>query len=207
MQKDKMNKLKNKRNGFTLVETLFGISIFILICLVLTLLARNIWKYNSFISLGLTNSDNIRPVLKTMTAEIRTASSANTGAYTISEANSTSFIFYSDIDDNELKERVRYFLNGNLLQRGITVPTGSPLIYNLATEKINTLLTDVTSSLIFDYYNSSYDGTTAPLPSPIDIAAIRLIKITVVVDKDLNNPPAAVTFSTQISIRNLKDNL
>ena len=93
------------------------------------------------------------------------------------------------------------------MQKGVIIPTGSPLDYDPATEKITTLLTNVTNSSIFGYYDKNYEGTTAALSSPVNISAVRLIKITVTVDKDPNKPPAPTTFSTQISFRNLKDNL
>lgn len=200
-------KINNEVSGFTLVETLFGLSIFILIVLLMTFFSRNVWIYNSFISGGLVETDAGRQVLKTVTSEIRTASSANTGAYVIAVANPSSFIFYSDIDNDGLKERVRYFLSGTSFQKGVIKPTGSPLTYNVANEKISTLIDKLTNSILFEYYDRNYDGTGSPLPSPISIPDIRLVKITIIIDKDPNRPPAAMTFSTQVSIRNLKDNL
>lgn len=199
------NNYKNKKGGFTLVETLFGIAIFVLIIGAVTLFGKNIWVYNSFIS-GELDSVNInRAALKAITAEIRTASSGNNGAYAISQASETNFTIYSDIYDNGLKEKVRYFLNGTALQKGVTIPTGSPLGYT-GSEVITTLITNVTNSSIFAYYDKNYDGTTASL-SPVDIPSIRLVKITVTTDKNPNAPPSPITTSTQISLRNLKDNL
>lgn len=198
------NTAKNK-SGFTIIETLIGVAIFVLIIAAIALLGRNMWIYNSFIG-GELDSENInQAALKTMIAEIRTASSGNDGAYAISQASATSFTFYSDIYDNGLKEKVRYFLNGSDLQKAVTVPTGSPLGYT-GTETITTLVQNITNSTIFDYYDENYDGTTAPL-SPIDISAIRLVKITITTDKDPNAPPSPTTISSQVSLRNLKDNL
>jgi type II secretory pathway pseudopilin PulG len=201
-----LKKQKNKK-GSTLLEILFGISIFILIVVALTLFSRNFWVYTSFISAGLDDADAGRQVIKTMVAEIRKASTANTGAYVINLATASAFTFYSDIDNDTLKEKVRYFLSGNLLQKGVTKPTGSPLTYDVLNEKITTLVSNVTNSSIFDYYDTNYDGSTAPLSSPVAISSIRLIKITITKEKDPNRSPVPVTFSTQVSIRNLKDNL
>jgi len=36
---------------------------------------------------------------------------------------------------------------------------------------------------------------------------VRLVRITIKIDEDPNRPPAALTSTTQVSIRNLKDNL
>jgi hypothetical protein len=199
-------KSKNKK-GFTLVEILFGISIFILIVLGITLFSRNVWVYNAFISGGLVDTDAGRKVLKTLTSEIRTASTADTGAYTISGATATSFTFYSDIDNDGLKERVRYFLSGTSFQKGVIKPTGSPLTYNAGNEQISTLIDKLANSLLFEYYDRNYAGTGTPLSSPVNIPNIRLVKVTIVLDNDPNRSPVPLTFSTQVSIRNLKDNL
>lgn len=193
--------------GFSLVEVLFAVPIFLLIVGGITLFSRDTWVYNSFVETGLEGVSAGRVFIKTTTAEIRRASAADTGAYTIGLATATAFTFYSDIDDDGLKERVRYFLNNSLIQKGTIKPSGSPLSYNPANEIVSTLMSNVTNATIFEYYDRDYDGTTAALSSPVDIASIRLVKITATIDKDPNRPPAPMTFSTQISIRNLKDNL
>ncbi len=198
---------KKLNRGFTFVEMLIGVAVFIVIALVVTLFAKNIWSYNSSVFASLTGTDTGRQTLKVMVAEIRTTSTADTGAYPIDQASATSFTFYSDIDDDALKEKVRYFVSGTTLQKGVIKPTGSPLTYNAQNEVLTTLMQSLTSSSVFAYYDKNYDGTTAALSAPVDIPLVRLIKITIVTDQDTNRPPAAMTFSSQVSIRNLKDNL
>jgi len=206
-------KNKNKKvygggqNGFTITELLLGISIFVLVMGALTLFSRNIWFYSYYVSTGLNDSNNGRAAFKTMVYEMRGASIAETGAYMIALADSTAFTFYSDIDNDGLKERIRYFLNGPNLQKGVIKPTGSPFSYNSANEIISTLIPKVTNATIFEYFDENYDGTTAALTTPVNISAVRLVKITINIDTDPNRAPVTTTFSTQVSIRNLKDNL
>jgi Tfp pilus assembly protein PilW len=197
----------HKQKGVTLIEILFGVAVFTLIAIAIGTFSRNLWYYNRAIGNGLDSADAGRTLLKSMTTEIRTASAANTGAYTISQASESSFTFYSDIDDDGTKERVRYFLNGANLQKGVIEPSGNPVTYNSGNEVIKTVATEVTNTTIFEYYDKDYDGSTTPLTSPITIPSVRLVKMTITLDKDINNPPAAMTFSTQVSMRNLKDNL
>jgi Tfp pilus assembly protein PilW len=200
------NKLKNKKSGFTLVETLVGVAIFVLIGGVLSLFIKNIWNYNSFIGLELSGANTGRAALKVMVAEIRTASSGSNGSYAISQASSTSFTFFSDIYNDGLKEKVRYFLNGTNLQKGVLKPTGSPLAYTGA-EVITTLVPNITNASIFNFYDKNYDGTTAALATPVDISAVRLVKITITTDLNPIRAPSPITFSTQVTLRNIKDNL
>jgi len=60
---------------------------------------------------------------------------------------------------------------------------------------------------VFQYYSTTYNGTNAPLPIPVDIPSIRLIKITVIIDSDPNRSPTQMVVTSSVSLRNLKDNL
>jgi type II secretory pathway pseudopilin PulG len=210
-KKSLKSKKKSKRifisNGFTLIETLLALSISTTVLVALGLMARNIFFYNAYVSEGLAYADNSRRVLNTAVTEIREANTANTGAYAINLATENAFTFYSDINSNGLKEKVRYFLSGTTLEKGVTEPTGSPLTYNLTNEKISILIPNVTNSSIFLYYDKNYDGNNAPLTFPINVADIRLVKIILTTNSDPNRFPTSRIFSTQVSIRNLKDNL
>lgn len=186
---------------------MIGVAIFILIIGAITLFSRNLWVYNAFIGNTLEGVNSARVALKTMTAEIRTASSGNNGAYAISLATATNFIFYSDIDDNGLKEKVEYVLSGTTLQKKVTVPTGSPLAYT-GTPTTTTLVSNIPANgFSFSYYDRNYDGTTAALAFPVDISSIRLVKINISIEKDPNRSPTPINLSTQVTLRNIKDNL
>jgi hypothetical protein len=162
----------------------------------------------------MTNSLNaqadVRKAFVTMIAAIRTSSQSSSGAYAIDTASSTYFAFYSDLNGDGLKEKVRYYLSGKILKQGVIKPTGNPSVYNPANETITTLVNDVVNTAgqpIFYYYDDFYNGTSSAMSMPITIANVRLIKIDLLIDHDPIRPPAAQEFTTQVSIRNLKDNL
>lgn len=189
----------------TLLEIVFTVAIFSLIALGISLFARNVWVYNSFLQNSLISNDYARETLKTITKEIRIASTASNGAYAINQASNTSFTFFSDVDSDGVKERVRYYLDNGTLKRGIIEPSGNPLAYT-ASETTKTLAKGVVNTDVFAYYDRDYDGTTGALSSPVNIPLVRLIKITLSIDQDPNKAPTATNFSTQVSLRNLKDN-
>ena len=199
----------NSKSGFSVIEVLVGIFIIILIGLAIYSFQKDIFSLNRTISGSLAAQDETRRALKSMSAEIRTASPSSLGAYALSQTATSSFTFYSNIDDDSFKERVRYFTDGSTLKKGVIKPSGTPLTYNPANEVISELAHDVADAAtsIFSYYDANYDGTTQSLEEPIDIAAVRLVKITIVIDKDPQAPPEPIVLTTQISMRNLKDNL
>jgi len=190
-----------KSRGFTIIEMIVVIFIIGLISLAAATFQNDIFSLNKIVSDSISAQDEMRKVFKMITAEIRSASSSNSGAYPISDLSQNSFIFYSDIDGDGLKERIRYFLSAGALKKGILKPSGSPLTYNPANETLSDVVYDVAngSTAVFNYYDKDYDGTTAPLADPINVISVRLIKITIVIDN--------MTFTTQVSMRNLKDNL
>jgi hypothetical protein len=109
-----------------------------------------------------------------------------------------------------LKEQVRYFLQGRDFKKGVIKPTGSPLVYNQGVEQITTLVKDVsnaTSTPIFEYFDSSYTGTSSPLATPVQVTKVRLVRINIKIEKDPNRAPAPITVTSQVFLRNLKDNL
>jgi type II secretory pathway pseudopilin PulG len=203
-------KKTNTRKGVSLIEITLVIAISSMLVLAIGSFQRNIFFFAGFLEDSISGAQDARSVLRTMAREIRSASPSSLGTYTISEASPQTFIFYSDIDDDGLKERVRYFLDDTDLKKGVIKPSGNPMVYDPGTEKIVSLLVrNVRNGAqnVFDYYDTNYDGTTDSLPTPADIIAVRLVKITVIIDADVNRAPVAKTFESQVSLRNLKDNL
>lgn len=203
------SKNRNSKSGFSAIEVLVGMFVLTLIGLAVYSFQKDIFSFNRIISGSLTAQDEARRALKSMSAEIRAASPSSLGAYAVTQTTTSSFTFYSNIDGDSFKERVRYFLDGTTLKKGVIKPSGSPLTYNSANETISELIHDVANAAapIFSYYDANYDGMTQPLTEPIDISAVRLVKITVVIDRNPQAPPGTLTLTTQISMRNLKDNL
>ncbi len=205
----KNNFYKKINRGMTILEVVISIAIFSLIMGVIGTFARDLFYYNSIFSGGLTSYDEARKVLQPIASEIRSASASSLGSYSIEKTANTEFIFFTDIDNNGSKERIRYFLSGNIIKRGVIIPSGSPLQYLSANETITDIVHGVSNGLtpIFTYYNASYNGVTAPLTQPVSVVDVRLVKILFILDADPNRPPAPVTVTTQVSLRNLKDNL
>jgi type II secretory pathway pseudopilin PulG len=204
-----MLNLKNKKSGITLVEVMVSMSILVMISLIVFVFQNDIYTFTSIFSETLTIQNKSVKTLKTITSEVRNLSYSSLGSYPIVEAEENSFVFYSDVDGDQLKERVRYFLDGDVLKKGVIKPTGIPLVYNSGDEVVIELLDNIVNGVIpiFQYYDDSYSGVGSSLEHPIQISSVRLLKMNLVIDYDVNNPPGAFSLTTQISMRNLKDNL
>lgn len=199
----------NFKKGFTLVETILAVAIFTAIVGALGAFQRDVFFFNDVLQIGLNNVSEARKVLRPFVGEVRGAQPSNLGASAIESAQQKSFIFYTDANADGLKERVRYFVEGDTFKKGVTEPTGNPFVYNLSDEKIISVVSDVINEQTnFSYYDSSYNGTTStpPLIFPVSPSDVRLIRVDLTIDSNPDRAPSLMTITTQATVRNLKDN-
>lgn len=195
-------------SGFTTLEVAITVAVLAGVVLVVGNFTTDVFKTSRFINTTLTAQDQARRTIGNLVAELRTASISNLGAYPIAEASATSLTFYSDVDDDAYKERLRYFVSGSTLRRGVLKPSGSPLTYNPANETVNDVVTFLTNpSSVFSYFSAAYNGSGSALTFPVNIPDIRLVRVSVQIDQYPNEPPEAYELSSEVNLRNLKDNL
>lgn len=198
------------RRGITLPELLISIAILSVITYTMSIFQRDIFSLNFSAQNNLAAQLDARHLLKQMVAELREASASSLGAYPIALASTSALTFYSDVDSDGIKERIRYYLSGTTLKRAQLTPTGSPLVYVDANEKITSVVANIANNAttsIFTYYPSTFAGTTTELTQPVTIANIRMVGIKVVIEKDANKSPNPIVVNTSVVLRNLKDNL
>lgn len=197
-------------HGFTLVEVITTIAIMLTVGGGIIAFQRSLIVNTKILQSALISEQQVRRTLQLFIGEIRGAGASAGGAYAIEAASTSSLTFYANIDKDASIERVRYFLATSTLKKGIVKPTGTT--YNLATEKISSIVFDMkntSSTPVFIYFDKNYNGisSTTPLVSPINIPSIRLIKMSLSVDPNASRSPTFQTYTTQVSLRNLKDNL
>jgi type II secretory pathway pseudopilin PulG len=199
-----------KQRGFSVVEIIIAIFILTLIGGAAISFQLNTFSLNKLSGNNLLAQEDMRRVLKNFSSEVRSLSQPLSGVHVIDTAGTSSLIFYTNMDSSADIEKVRYFLSGTELKKGVIKPTGTPAVtYSASQESVRTLARNIvaTSTDLFSYYDSDYDGTTAPLAQPVNIPDIRLVKVNVMIDDDITRAPAPLYMTTQVSIRNLKDNL
>lgn len=195
--------------GFTLIEIVVVIGILGLISVSVGKFAVDVFGLNSYTTGALTVSQDARNLLRIMTREIRAAAPSENGAFPLVAVSSSTISFYSDVDGTGQRDLVRYYLSSTTLIKGVIAPTGSPLTYVAGNEQTSIVMSDVRNATtsIFTYYDNSYAGTSSPLAYPVAIQSVRLVRIDLTLDANADRSPDKKTFTTQVSIRNLKDNL
>ena len=191
---------KKKITGMTLVEVLVTTSILVVVMIAVGTFQYNVLNYNRSTQIRLTNIQDATSILKVIARELRASAISANGSYAINAAATSTLTFFADIDSDGLPEQLHYFLTGQTMYRGVIKPIGSPAVYNPAQETLKIIATGVVNSSttpLFEYYGSTYTGTSTAMIYPLVLTSIRLIKTNITIDTDPNKSPVIRTFSTQ----------
>ncbi len=197
--------------GFTLIEVVIAITIFTVLLFAVTNLLLSVFSNPKQYQFSLDNIDEARMIANNFANELRNAATANDGSFCINQTNDSQIIFYSSRGSSGTNvNRIRYYVAGNTLYKGIIVPSGSPLTYNPAIETVTTLINNLANGTtpVFYYYDGNYDATTNPLSAPINANQVKFVKINLIIPK-LAAASSANNFSISAgaAIRSLKNNL
>jgi prepilin-type N-terminal cleavage/methylation domain-containing protein len=198
------------KRAFTLVEVLTTVAIMTSIMVVVSVFQYNVLNYNRASGVALINVTEAQAIMKNIARELRSAEPGENGEYPLAIVATSTLTFFADLNADGRSEKIRYYISGSTLYRGIIVPTGIPAVYSSGSETIKTLTTGIRNSSttpLFQYYPSSYNGTSTALTYPVSISTIRLVRVDLRIDTDPNKSPIIRTYSTQVQLRNLKDNL
>ena len=195
--------------GFSLVEVIIFAAITASLIFVVSSLTGNVANIENFVNQKLQSRSSLEQTFQMLVTEIRSAGPSSNGSYQIELASTSSLVFFSDIDQDGIFERVRYTLGTSTISKGFVEPIGNPLVYATSSEVMKDVMTDVivsTSTSLFSYFDSAYTGSQASMASPIDVSKIRVVKMSVYVDINPGKTPKAVFFSDTVTIRNSRSN-
>ncbi len=198
--------MSNKNSGLSLIETIVGIGIFTIAITAITIFIIQNYQVLRRINQQIEAQNQARKAIKMIISELRNANLADTGAYTIESATLNSLTFFSNIDSQSDRERIRYFLEENNLKKGVIKPSGNPLKYDPINENIS-VAARYTRNLSFAYYDGNYTGVEPPLASPINVTKIKMVKVSLTIDVDPHTTPPGFTLESEVNLRNLKENL
>lgn len=203
--KAKSWKLKANR-GFTLIEMLVVLAIFVIVLGALVASIRFFYRANTHALEQSFAINSARKGIEQMVRDIREASFSDEGSYPVISMSTSTFSFYSDVDSDIFIEKIRYFLDGTELKRGITNSSGDPLTYDDNDEVVSVISDNVRnnaeSMVLFSYYNAS--GT--PIASTASTTAVRYVVSDLMINVNPSRLPNDFTLRSSATLRNVRDN-
>ena len=202
-----INKIKKIffANGFTIIEALVALGVFVMAILIITAFIINSYKLQNFTYEQSTAISEARRGIETMVKELRETLPGDTGAYPIELAETQEIIFYADFDRDDAIEKVHYWLDGSDFKKGVIEASGNPLTYNPANEQVETISRYVRNyeDAIFIYRDSDYIA----LNTPADPNEVKLINVYLKINMFENRAPMDYELESDVALRNLKENL
>ncbi len=191
---------KTKEPGFTLVEVLVVVAILSTISALTLSFVVTGFKATRFEAEQAEAIAQARNAMSIMKKEIRGANSSEQGSYALDTIEEQEFVFYADIDADDLYEKVRYYLDDLDLIKEVTEPgalndySGAPASTTMA-QFVNNQ-----EENIFTFYNSNYNIASTT-------NEVRLININLKINVTPETAPKDVYVESDVTLRNLKSNL
>ena len=190
-----------------IVIFILGITMTVLMSLVVS--AYRNYRYNFEQAIAIEEG---RRAMEKLVKEISEASYGDDGSYPFVQAVDYTVTFYSNIDHTAATERVRYFLVGTTLKKGVVEPTGDPPQYVQSNEVVTEIFSFVqngSTTPIFTYYNGDWpvDTTNNPLSTFTRLSDTKLMNVHILINVNPIGPIGNFDLKSDTQLRNLKTNL
>lgn len=208
-----MGKKRTTLKGLTLLEVVISIAIAFIAMEGFTFLFLRTWDTNKFIiEEGLASAAASRATNK-IVIQLRGVQQADNGDYPLESADDFDLEFYADIDDDNVVEKVHYYLDqpSDELRLGVSNPLATnPVTYPAGDSEVTTVtrfVVNESDNPIFYYYNDDYPGDTTnnPLTTPASVGNIQMVRVKLLINIDPVHAPNNVNIESFVDLRNLHD--
>lgn len=194
---------KNTLKGMTLVELLVAIGIMLIVLAGMTTLFIVAWKSQSYqIKLGQASLIASRGVSKVV-KNIRQAQQGDDGSYLLKSGDDFDVVFYANVDNDDIVERIHYYLIGDTFYMGVTDSSSDPPYSYPADDGVVSIASSNVVNTDADYIFQYYDNNAALMATPVASGSVRMIEVRLLVDVDPFSSPIPVTVKSKTTIRNL----
>lgn len=160
------------------------------------------YKRDDDLTAATSGSSTLRKTVDKLARDIREATFAHNGSFVIASMTPYELTLYTDTDYDDATERVRYYVSGTTMFRGVVEPSGNPPVYTGA-EVITMISTSVMNSTnsipMFRYYND----TGTEITDMTDIGDVAFFDVRVLVNRaPAWLAPRITEVKTSVSFRN-----
>ncbi len=191
------------KRGVSLIETLVLIAVFTLIVMAIVSSLRFVYRGQRFAFEQADATRSARQGTESIVKDLRETSYADDGAYPIEAMATSSVTFFSDYDNDGKIERLRYFLDGTDLKKGIIESSGDPPVYS-ATEVVNIISDNVRNEAISTPLFSFYDKGGVLMSDYTEVDELAFVTVRLVVNLHPERAPEDFEIRNSAALRNIK---
>ena len=199
---------RQSKAGMTLVELVVIIGIYTVLLLVITGSIAELYRLNAYTIAQAGEIDNARRGMTEWNRDAKEMTTAEDGNYPVKVIDEHRFGYYSDTDQDDAVEYVRYELATTTLYKHTYEASGNPPTYNLSapdsTHILSLYVQNIAQGTSTFYY---FDNAGMALSSTSPVIDVRYITAKFIVNIDQNRSPGEFMLRSSIAPRNLKDNL
>lgn len=187
----------------TLIEAMVWITILVFAMGAITSTILYFYRTNAYSLEQATAVTSAQRGLEQVVRVVREAAFSSQGAFPIVSVSAHNFVFYADVDDDPLIERVHYYLSGTSLMRGVLNPSGNPPDYVGAetieevADYVRNLAQGITTFRYYDALGAEIASSTTAYTN------VRFVKVTLSVNVDTATLPDPLTLNSSAALRNL----
>ena len=189
------------KKAMSLIEIILTSGLFVIIgALMVVMIVRGLSSYQ--------NSQKLIDAQEKAAQALRDFEKTTRGAVSVLSSDPDELIFQGYLlgDMQPAASQIRYYCDEGSLIKGVIHPegTGPTFIYPPSEEFSQMVVRNVVNCpTLFTYYNDASVQVSDPVPTE----AVRMVKLSVSIDEDVNKAPEALATSTSVNLRNLKTNL
>lgn len=190
------------KTGFTLIEVVVAIGIFILMMLAIHRVFVVFYMNQKQSIQTIERTNKARYVINVMSNELRQMNRGQGGGFRLVTAEKNKIVFYSDLDNDKETEKIEYYVQNNILYKSVLSAGSFP--YYSGTSTVTVVFDGVMNGVdgVFSYYNQDYTGTETALAFPVDNIKVKLVGINLLLDDVNSSLTPVLNFSTKVQLRN-----
>ncbi len=185
-----------------MIEALVWVTVFVVSMMALIVSLLSFYRANNYTLDQAQAVSDARRAIDRVVQTLREATYSSEGAYPIIAMSTSSITFYADVDEDPLIERVRYFLSGDAIKRGIVDPSGDPPAYTAA-EIVATTSEHVRNLSLGQSFFTYVNENGATITNLTDVASLRFVTVEAVVNVKPDRLPNELTIRSAAALRNL----
>lgn len=183
--------------SFTLIEVIIYSVIIVIILGFIAEFTLSFYRTNRYFIDQKQAVFEARQSLNTMVKDIREAGLSQTGAYPIESAGDYAISFFKDEDGDGVIDKITFSLTDINLTKEVRRPDNSILSATVLSFAVRNI---AQGKPLFQYY----DASNQLIADPSVRTNIRVVKINLIVNVDLNAPPNELFMTTWVMLRNIK---